>query len=372
MKVLTIGGATQDIFIKYSDPKMLRLYSKKTKQEYIVLKEGSKIELDSIRYYTGGGATNSATSFGRLGFDVSTIFKIGDDHQADLVIQKLKKEGVDTSYVTKSFDLHTGTSIIIPTILVYRGSNTQLTKSDIHEDMIKNCDHLYITSLSGEASKMLPYITDTAKKHAIPVAINPGVSQLAVGAHELRESLKNIDIFILNSDEANEFMLTLLQVDKQLKQLVQKEITNSKQKNGPNLPGLPNLPNLLRSSITYQDICFELQSFFCEIMKLGPKTVVVTNGQEGVYVAHKSQMYFHPSIKTKVVSTLGAGDSFGSCFVASILHGASIEESMLRGVLNSSSVISHLDAKTGLLSKSALEKKAKELTAHIQIFPLNT
>jgi len=395
MKVITIGGATQDIFITHKDPKMLRLYSKKTKKEFLILEEGSKIEIEGLSYHTGGGATNAGTSFSRLGFEVSTIFKIGNDIQAELVLKKLTEENVDTSHVSKTSKLHTGTSIIIPsitgdrTVLAYRGANTQLKKADINEPLIADCNHLYITSLSGNSAKLLPYIIKLAKKHNIPIAANPGSSQLAAGAAELRESLKHIDIFILNSQEANIFMHTLAQANQQLKHQIsrrrQDAVYPEQRRGGAQAEQVENqisvdeiainhdqkAPQLFKSPITYQDICFNLHSYFNEILKRGPKIAVVTNGAEGVYVATSKHIYFCPSIKTKVASTLGAGDAFGSCFVASIISGKSIEESIISGVINSSSVISHLDAKTGLLSKKELENSLKELSAdNIEKFPL--
>jgi len=367
-KVVTIGGATQDIFIAYQNPQMLKLYSKKRKKDYLILEEGSKIEIENLRYSTGGGATNSAASFSRLGFLVSTILKVGDDNQADLVIEKLKQENIDTSYIVTSKDLHTGTSIVIPsisgdrTILAYRGSNSQLKKADIVQDLIADADQIYITSLSGQSSKLLPYITQLAKKHKVPVATNPGISQLAAGAPELQESLAHIDIFILNSEEANEFMSTLIKLDATLKHRIQNTTNTLEQ---------TNAPQLLKSPIIHQDISFGLNHYFTEILKRGPKIVVVTNGEEGVYVAYKNQIYFQPSIPAAVVSTLGAGDSFGSCFVASIASGKSIEEAMLYGVINSSSVIGYLDAKTGLLTRNELEKRAAQITTkRIIKFPL--
>ena len=348
-KVLTIGGATQDIFIKYENPQMLRIHSKKHKKEFVTFEEGSKIEIQDLSYSTGGGATNSGTSFSRLGFDVSTIFKTGDDTQANMIIEKLKKENIDISHIKKSSTLLTGTSIIIPclsgdrTVLVYRGSNTQLKKEDINKDLIANCDQLYITSLSGKSSKLLGYITEIAKKHNVPIATNPGSSQLAAGAPQLRDSLPNIDIFILNSDEASKFMHTLVQAGKQLK-----------------------------PDIMHENIYFNLQQYFKEVLKRGPKIAAVTNGAEGVYVAKENTIYFHPSMKTKIVSTLGAGDSFGSCFVASLSKGKSLKESLLRGIINATSVISYLDAKTGLLTNDELEKRAAKITTkHIIKFPLS-
>jgi len=358
-KVLVIGGATQDIFITYENPQMLQLYTKKKKKNFVILQEGSKIEIESMHYSTGGGATNCAVSFSRLGFEVSTIFKVGNDPQANNILQKLKEENVNTDHTSKDPKVHTGTSIIIPsisgdrTVLAFRGSNTQLKKEDINEELIKNFDQIYITSLSGKSSQLLPYITQLAKNHNIPVAINPGVSQLAAGATAMRKSLSNIDIFILNSDEANTFMSTLVSLDHELKKQIN-ETYATKQSQGT--------PELLKSNITYQDISFSLHQFFIEILNRGPKIAVVTNGAEGVYVATKDYIYFHPSIPIKVANTLGAGDSFGSCFIASIAMGKSIEDSIIGGIINSASVISHLDTKTGLLKLEELEKKIKKIT----------
>lgn len=368
MKVMTIGGATQDIFLQYENKELLRLFTKRGEQSFLILLEGGKIEVETVAYYTGGGATNAASSFCRLGFDVSTMFKTGADQQAAFIRKKLAQEKIDTSHCTKSKETQTGTSIIIPsmtgeaTILAFRGANKELIQSDITEEKIKNFDQLYITSLSGKSSKLLPHITKLAKKHNIPVTVNPGVSQLAAGAYEIRESLANIDIFILNAYEANNFMETLVKTDTRLKEKVAQTAEKKE---------TVHAPKLIQSPITYHDICFSIHQFLKEVLKRGPKIVAVTNGAEGVYVAYENKICFHPSLKVDITSTLGAGDAFGSCFTAGIALGKSVEESVLRGIIQSASVISYLDAKTGQLSLQELEKRASQLTTKdIQTFPL--
>ena len=106
---------------------------------------------------------------------------------------------------------------------------------------------------------------------------------------------------------------------------------------------------------------FNLQGFCREILQQGVRIVVVTNGAAGVTVATKEKWYFHPSIPVPVVNTLGAGDAFGSCFAASIYLGTSVPEAMTAGLLNSASVISYPDAKTGLLTQSQLAEKRTTL-----------
>lgn len=355
MKILTIGGATQDIFIHHRNAERLILSSDAGEKSFLLLKEGSKIEVTHLDYSTGGGATNSAVSFKRLDFDVAPCFKVGNDHQAQLILDALQKEGIVTSYVVHTDTAQTGISFIIPsptgdrTVFAFRGANAYLTYQDVPQKYLKDYDCIYITSLSEQSSQLLPSLTIQAKKLGIVVANNPGASQLASGAHTLREALPNIDILILNSEEANQFMVALMHNHETLEESEQKILTNT------------NAPELLKRPITYKNICFSLKTYFKEVLAQGPKIVVVTNGAEGVYVATKDVILFHPSLPTKINNTVGAGDAFGSCFVACLTKKLSVEESLVRGIINATSVISYLDAKEGLLAWQDLEKKAHAL-----------
>jgi len=357
MKIITIGGATQDSIIQYKEQEMLNLQTVQGKQSFLILEEGKKIEVSELDIFTGGGSTNSAVSFKKLGFTVDTFCKVGSDTPADFVLKQLQEKGIGTQHIVRSDTMPTGSSFIIPTlsgdrvVFAFRGSNTQLLEKEIPTEAIKQSDWLYITSLSGNSSKLLLPITEQAKKNNIPVANNPGISQLAAGAHTLRNALKNIEILILNADEASQFMQSLVQTDKELKEKITHKYTNSKNKQDP---------TLMQAPIHFRDIQFNIRDFFETVLSHGPKIVVVTNGAEGVYVASEETIYFHPSIKPKkIASTLGAGDSFGSCFTACIALGKSIENSLLMGILNSSSVISLVGAKNGLLDLQELEKRAK-------------
>jgi len=356
-KVITLGGVMRDIFIEYESAQMLHLQGTENEQSFILLEEGRKIDIKNIAYHVGGGAANSAVSFARLGFTVEAFFKIGDDLEGAYIIDELTKEKVSTKHVVRSQDHQTGSSFIIPcasgnkAILAYRGANVTLQEDELPWDAIASCDQLYITSLSEHASQLLLPITNFAKQHNKAVAVNPGSSQLGQGAQILRDSLKNIDILILNSDEAQEFMLALVETNTQLQSEVMH--TPAQEKN-------LQKPQLLQSPMTYQHICFSFPQYFREVLSRGPKIVVVTNGAEGVYVATKDAIYFYPSLPSIVLSTIGAGDAFGSCFVASLLYGKNIEQSLIAGIINSCSVIEHLGTQTGLLTQQKLEDKLKQ------------
>jgi sugar/nucleoside kinase (ribokinase family) len=355
MKVLTIGGATQDIYLMPTKLETITLHD----IHYLALAVDTKIELETILYSTGGGATNSAVSFSRLGFDTSIICLLGNDGAAHAVIQQLELEKVNTKFVQSTDAAQTGRSFIVPsehgqrTILAFRGANNNLAREHISFSAFKQFELLYITSLSDGAASLLLPISQKAHEFGIKVATNPGGSQLQAGkgAEILFKSLSYLDILILNAQEAELFMGTIPK-----NKLKTKKINSSKTN---------NLPSLLHPTS-----CFNIVDYFATIFAHGPRIVVVTNGAEGVYVGTEKEIIFHPALKIDVVNTVGAGDSFGSCFVASIMNGASTEQALINGMLNSASVLTHHDAKEGLLTKHGLEKPSSSLDkSKIQKFP---
>lgn len=423
MKILTIGGATQDLLIRYEDAQTMHLHTKKAEEAFLMLKEGGKVEVNDIIYSSGGGANNAAFSFKKQGFDVSALVKIGPDEQGKFVITKLKEAGINTDLIIMSPQGQTGISFVIPcpsgdrTILAFRGVNGTITDQEIPYEKIKDYDYLYITSLSGASSQLLLPIVQEAKKHKIPVATNPGTSQLIAGAPILVESLPHIDIVILNSSEAKTLMLSLANQTKNeplnnFQPDVSREITpkqtdlhaqaavefippyppgaTSKTECMPSCQsGVPaksgdkfeepfsanqgQQPALLGKPICIEGRCFSLENFFASVLSYGPSIVVVTNGNEGVYVATKNSIYFHPSLPVKAINTLGAGDAFGSSFVGALASGHEVEQAIRHGIINSGSVIGYLDTKQGLLSMQELERKAGEMDPSLlQQFPLRS
>jgi sugar/nucleoside kinase (ribokinase family) len=347
-KILTIGGGMYDIFTQYENVETLHLDTNEGQKSYVILQAGRKIDVQKLSYYCGGGATNSAVSFARAGFDVEAFFKVGTDQAGDFIIQTVQSENVATSHVIKTSNVETGRSFIIPgphgnrSVLVYRGANLTLTVAEIPERAIVDCDQLYITSLSGPAAQLLIPIVQIAKKHNKSVAVNPGTSQLHAGPELLKRALSFIDVLILNSYEAQVLMTSLIT------SLPQMNVSHKERE---------TLPQLLKGTMGSSTTCFTLSQFFHEIHSHGPRIVVVTNGAEGVYASDATNIYFHPSVETNIVSSIGAGDAFGSSFVGSLNRGTSVENALRAGIINSASVIEHLGTQTGLLAVDELERR---------------
>lgn len=355
MKLMTIGGATTDIFIQNTQVSQLSFTLECEERSFLLFEEGHKITVDKLDFHTGGGATNTAVSFKRLGFDVTTFLKTGDDKPSEFILQRLIDTDIDTSCVKTSENYISGHSFIFPckdgdrTVLSYRGANDYLTKEEIPTNLGEF--NAYITSLSGKSAQILLPITHILKQHKRIVAVNPGKHQLTSCSDNVYEALANIDIFIVNATEAGCFMRSMMERDTEFHQTVLQTKNNLADSNAP---------HLLQAPIAYQSLLLDMHLFFKKILSHGPSIVVVTNGSEGVYVASKDGIIFHPSLPTKVVNTLGAGDAFGSCFVANYLAGKSIKEAMLYGIINAASVLNYLDAKSGLLTTDELEQRFEQ------------
>ncbi len=371
-KVLTIGGATQDIFIQHQELGYINISTTDINVKYFLLQAGAKIEVKNILSFTGGGGTNSAVSFIKQGFKVSCFVQTGKDEEGKQIINELKRARINTDYLVTTNQYSTGKSYILnsskgeKTIFAYRGANGHLHKNKLPIQGIEKHDFIYITSLSNESAQLLPLIVEKAKVKKVKVAINPGISQLTQGTLTLKKCLKYIDIFILNATEAKLFMMALISKDKSYKKLLKSNITktlaNQHKKNEPYLLNEPMLEGKEYFSMT---------KFFKEIIKMGPKIVVITNDENGVYVAANKKIIFHPSLKIKVVDTVGAGDAFGSAFVGFLMQNESIEKALIAGIINSASVIKKISAKAGLLSQAQINREIQKIgTKEIQRFPL--
>ena len=347
-KALTIGGVTLDTIISYEQMETMQLHKRNALYSYLLLEEGAKIEVTEQNSFTGGGAGNAAASLRRQGYEAGLFAKIGDDIPGQTVLAELQAQGIDTGCVKKSSTHGTASSFVVPsldgdrTVFAYRGATTTLLEQDIPRETIASSDFVYVTSLSKDSAARLPEIVSHANAHNTRVAINPGTSQLVRGSGFLKSSLQGIDILILNLEEAKLLMSSLVSEDDQLKSMMND--------NAGNMHG----ESLLDAAMEYQDISFSLRHFFREVIALGARIVVVTDGSEGVYVATADNLFFHPATPADVVNTLGAGDAFGSAFVGAVYAGKVIEQAIRHGLVNSASVIGYSDAKTGLMDWQAL------------------
>ncbi len=315
--IITVGSATVDAFIhtEASQTEILNVHRHKD----IAYPVGAKILVDKMDFFVGGGGTNAAVSFSRLGLKTAYLGKIGKDNNGKTIIDCLVKEKID---FIGNYGPISGYSIILDsiaedrTIFAYKGCNDTLKTNDFKFENI-NSKWLYMSSMMKDSFNTQNKIADYAKKKGIKIAYNPSLYLVTKGSTHLRKILKNTEILILNKEEA---------------QALVRDPTD-------------NMYNLL----------FELS-------KLGPKLSIITDGSRGAhcYSSSEEMVYSAKPRKVRIVETTGAGDAFATGFVAGIIMGKTIELSLKLGMLNAESVIGHLGAKNILLDYSAFTLAEKD------------
>jgi ribokinase len=344
MKILTIGGATIDSIAVIDSDLIERVVMRNADSSYLLLEEGRKIEAEEIANHVGGGAVNAAVSAARLGHNVSTILKLGPDARADTILAALEREGVSTRYVVRDPIVATGASVLVTahernaSVFTFRGSNARMEPADFKMESFA-VELVYLTTLSDRSAECFPLIVKQSKAHSAMVACNPGMKQLSAPQAELRRCLANIDILTTNVAEAGALAPWLV---------------------GQCGAGASRLGDDCRELSTImlssEGATLALPAYLMAMRRLGPRWVVVTDGRNGVFIATPDGILHCPSIETKVAGTAGGGDAFASTFAAYVAEGARAEDAALAGTVNASSVISHTDTLTGLLSRRHLDE----------------
>ena len=298
--LIVFGSAFYDTYITSDEFKV------KHTQEGMMLCElyGKKIEIKDVVVTTGGGATNAAVCFERMGLQSALVSCLGRDSWGRMVKEQLEQEGVSLLYLQTDKKYKTSSSIALVgndgdrTILVHRGASNHISWHNVDWNRLDGC-WAYISSLGGDFS-LLDKILFWANDKKIKLAFNPGGGELKE-VNKLNKTLSNLEILLLNKQEAIQ-----LTGDKELK-----------------------------------------KTWFYEC---GAQITVVTDGKNGADVFTADKKYYHQdAIKTEAVEVTGAGDGFGSGFVSGIVNELSIEQALKLAAYNSASVVEHIGPKAGIL-----------------------
>jgi len=316
--VITFGSATQDVFM--SSRKFQVVEEKKfITQKGLCVPLGSKMHMESVFFAMGGCGANCAITFANQGLKVAYCGQINKDPAGQVVKEELMKHGVSLEFLKETTKWHTAYSVIISlpgverSILEYLGACHYLTQEDIPFDKLQ-AEWFYVGPLSGESYKVFKPVIDFAAQHKIKLAVNPGKTQLEAGLEDLRASLNKIDIFILNQEEA------------------------------ANLTGLD-----------YQ----AEKEIFRQLDKWVEGIVVMTKGPEGVMVSDGKTLYSAGIPKSGLADRTGAGDAFGSAFVAAWIAKQDIEYAIQLATANATACIQKVGAIEGCLKKGEWGKWEK-------------
>lgn len=309
--MITLGSATVDYFV-YTDADLIEIKNIDSEKELLAYPLGSKILIKELHTFTGGGGTNTAVGFSRLGLKTGFIGNLGNDEQAGIILKELKKEKVKFLGL-KSEEYKTGFSIILDsfaddrTILVYKGANDFLDFNKVKQNLNNvETKALYVSSLVKNSFDAGLKIIKYFKEKGAVVFYNPSSYVVSLGLNKLLTYIKHIDYLIVNKEEAQ----TLLGLNKEL----------------------------------------ELKELSFEVFNKTKKPICITDGKNGAGFFDGNKFYKKPARKVKVKEKTGAGDAFSVGFVYGILKGKDYNTCLKYGILNSDAVIKEIGAKNNLRS----------------------
>ena len=254
----------------------------------------------------GGKGANQAVAMGKMKSPVSMLGKIGKEGMGNILLDSMKKDGVDVSNI-EYCDEATGIAKIIVEdngqnrIIVVPGANYEVDNSyiDRHLDTIKNCDIL-VTQLEIPM-ETVKYSLKKAKELGKTTILNPAP------ANKLDEEIiSNSDYIIPNETEL--------------------EI----------LSGIP---------VTNEESVINAANI---LLDKGVKGLIVTLGSKGCMFISKTEKKSFPAYKVKDIDTTAAGDSFIGGFVNGLASGLTFEEAIDRGTKVAAISVTRIGAQTSI------------------------
>jgi len=310
-KILGIGNAVVDIFVKVNDIFLLRNNLLKGSMKLIEKEEFAnlmkKIKIEKVE--TGGSVANTMAGIAYLKGNPSFLGKINSDKFGKIYKKNLKKNKVSFLYHEKKENLPTGTSIIFitpdyeRTMCTYLGVSSQLSIDDINNDLVKDYEIIFLEGYlwdKGKSEEMFRHVIHLAKQNIIKVAMS--LSDIFCVKRHRKEFfnllLNDLNILIGNENEINELM----------------------QKNN-------------------------LQESIYELKKIN-KLIIITKSKNGSSAIFNNEVIDCESTKVeKVLDLTGAGDLFASGFFVEYLNNADIKKCLQSGSDLAAKIIQKIGAR---------------------------
>ena len=313
--VITIGTATRDVFLPLSAGAGR-------------IEPGMKIDAGSPMFSTGGGAVNAASTFARQGFDAAIVCRIGSDASGDDIVRDMEREGV-TCRAARDARKATGYAAIAlypdgeRTVVAHRGAADALSAKDIAWTGAPKW--LYIAS-GHIAPDVLGRAIKTAHKAGARVALNPSSWHIARYATWLRDMLPSVSVFMVNRGEAARFM------------------------------GVP--PE-------------DERGVFQRLDRITPGIAVMTDGPRGAWVSDAKTMWragIFPN--ERIADRTGAGDAFGSGFVAGLMRTDDIAYAIRLASANAAANVERVGAHAGVITLREFGKNPRWRDLRVAAHPL--
>lgn len=245
---------------------------------------GETVKSSMFKLGPGGKGFNQGIAANKAGANIKLVTKLGRDSFADVALDKLKEENMDTHYIFFSDEEPTGTALIMVDentsenqIMVTLGACSTFNQSDIDkiEPIIKDSKFL-LTQLETNVDA-IEKVIKIASNNNVSVVLDPAPIQ------EIKDDLlKMIEIITPNEVEAS--ILTGVKIK--------------------NMEDAKEAAKIL--------------------LDRGVKNVVITLGAQGVLVYTDDKYEVIENFKVDVLDTSGAGDAFNGGFITALSEGEDI------------------------------------------------
>lgn len=312
MDFIAIGDTVVDEFIELKEA---RVSCDINHQDCTIsMRWGDKVPYDSsVLVPAVGNAANAAVSAARLGLSTGFVSNVGKDRFGEEILEIFAKEGVDTKYIAVNDGIPTNHHYV----LSYEAERTILIKHEEYPYIIPEGltppKWMYLSSVGEHSETFHNELAKWLLEHReTKLAFQPGTFQIKMGKEKLAGLYAVAEVAAVNKEEA-ERILELGETD--IKKLLEK------------------------------------------MRDLGPRVVLITDGPNGAYAFDGSKMLKVPMYPDPFppLNRTGAGDAMTSTFVAALALGKSLEDALLWGPVNSTSVVQHVGAQKGLLTRASLE-----------------
>lgn len=315
--LISIGSIVKDIILITDRGKIFKTPKDKLATEWLGFELGEKICVSEMQESLGGVAADVTIGTKKIGLNSSLISTLGSDYE--WLIKELKKNKINTSFVTIDKKRQTNSVILVDKntgerVILYNKSSGGIIIDNIEKIRSK---WFVVSSLTGKWKKQADKVISVVKKHKSGLILLPSTSQIRDDFPDLKKLLKFAKILILNRNEALEIASKA------------KSLTRNK----------------------------DIRDLFRLLHHLGPEVVLITDGTKGAWASDGKKILHSPIKKVKTVDVTGAGDAFASGFLGFYLKGASLQNSLKAGILNSASVVKYIGTTRGLLSRKEIKRE---------------
>lgn len=261
----------------------------------------------------GGSPANIAMNIKKLGGNAAISSSVGNDGLGDFLINHLKNNNIDTSYINK---VNNSTSMVLvskskstPVPIFYRGADYNIDYDDNIDYALKNCKivHFSCWPISQENSRQtIEKVIDKARKNNILIGFDPNYHEMIWEKnHDGLEYIKNL----------------VSKVD-----IIKPSEVDAERIFGPDTP----------------------ENQVKKFIDLGAKLVIMTLGKDGAIVTNGVETLKFKTLATEIVDTTGAGDAFWSGFYTGLTKSYSLKDSLNLGFATSAFKLKHVGAITNL------------------------